>query len=77
MRSPASRVALRYLSAVNRDLPSRPEFREPFYKLSDGIYAFDAIAKSSRESELIRKVKALQKELNAIQAHLDSKYNWD
>ena len=55
--------------------------RDPFYKLSDGLYALKGEVQDDpqlrQDSQLLRKIEALMKDLNNLHRHLESTYIWD
>jgi hypothetical protein len=52
-------------------------FRSPYYEISDAISDFKNVATSKKDAKLKAKVLKLQKELDSIHKHLESKYIWD
>ena len=52
-------------------------FRAPYYELSDAIQGFKTVATQKKDAKLKSKAIKLQKELDSIHKHLESKYIWD
>ena len=55
---------------------SSGEFREPFYKMTDGFHSFAIAACDHGDAHLARLAEAAARAIKEINEHLDSNYLW-